>query len=288
MKLTTTNKQEIVVALQTYVARFTSQNKAAASLQGTSAGTISQMLSGKWERISDEMWRKVASQVAPTPSSEGWQIVSTTSFNQIAFVLNDAQENQNCTWAVGDAGCGKTTTARHYAATHSEVFTVLCSEDMKRSDFLREIARQMGVRITGYNLREMLEMLIAELIKMRQPLLVFDEADKLTDRVFHYFITLYNRLEEYCGIVFLSTSYIKRRIATGLRSDRRGYAEMHSRMGRKFFNIDATTPADVCAICMANGIVDKTQVAHVIKDTEAFDFDLRRVKKVVKINRKEC
>ena len=31
-----------------------------------------------------------------------------------------------------------------------------------------------------------------DIIQMDAPLLVFDEADKLTEPVFHYFISLYN------------------------------------------------------------------------------------------------
>ena len=51
-------KKDICEALRLYVAKYPSQNKAAASLDGTSAGTVSSILSGKWENISDEMWKK--------------------------------------------------------------------------------------------------------------------------------------------------------------------------------------------------------------------------------------
>lgn len=69
---------------------------------------------------------------------------------------------------------------------------------------------------------------------MDAPLLVFDEADKLTEPVFHYFISLYNKLEEKCGVVFLSTDYIVKRISNGLKYQKPGYKEFFSRIGRKF------------------------------------------------------
>ena len=112
-------------------------------------------------------------------------------------------------------------------------------------------------------------------------MLLFDEADKLTERVFHYFIDLYNRLEDKCGIVFFSTSYIKRRMKMGLRYDKKGYNEIHSRIGRKFFELEQTSPNDVYAICVANGLTDRGKIAEVVKDAEQYDFDLRRVKKGV-------
>ncbi len=116
---------------------------------------------------------------------------------------------------------------------------------------------------------------------MGHPLLIFDEADKLIESVFHYFIDLYNRLEDHCGIVFFSTNYIKRRMAMGLRYDKKGYNEIHSRIGRKFFELEATSAKDVYLVCMANGVTDKAAISKVVKDSEAYDFDLRRVKKAV-------
>jgi hypothetical protein len=46
-------KQNIVNHLQAYCERYESQKRAANSLKGVSAATVSQMLSGKWELIAD-------------------------------------------------------------------------------------------------------------------------------------------------------------------------------------------------------------------------------------------
>lgn len=280
-------KETIAAGLKKYVAKFPSQNKAAQSLTGTSAGTISQIISGKWTLISDEMWKKIASQVMTTDTNE-WLIVKTTAYQEMDFAMSDAQEWKNVTWIVGEAGCGKTTAAKSYSETGKEVFYILCSEDMKRSDFIREIAHKIGVKTDGYSLRETLENVMGALIQMDKPLLLFDEADKLTDTVFHYFITIYNRLEDKCGICFFSTNYIVRRMKAGLRYNKKGYNEMHSRIGRKFFELEKTTPNDVYSVCQMNGLGDKKDISRVIMDAEGYDFDLRRVKKAIhKIKRME-
>lgn len=44
----TNEKQQIVESLKAYVAKYGSQNKAAQSLVGISAATLSQMLKGNW------------------------------------------------------------------------------------------------------------------------------------------------------------------------------------------------------------------------------------------------
>lgn len=116
---------------------------------------------------------------------------------------------------------------------------------------------------------------------MENPLLVFDEGDKLNDNVFHYFINLYNRLEGKCGITFLSTDYIQHRIDCGLNHNRKGYNEIYSRIGRKFFKLEPTSCNDVFAICQANGLMDKKLIANVIDVTEKSEFDLRCVKDAI-------
>ena len=280
-ELTLKDKDAIRDNLKAYCGRFQSQNKASGSLKGVSAGTVSTILNSKYENISDEMFRNIASQIGGGANAGGWQIVETNAYQEIRFALSDAQEWRNVTWIVGDAGCGKTTTAQMYAQENKEVFYVLCSENMSKAEFIREIARTIGIKSDGYTLRGLWDLIIGNLIQMESPLMVFDEADKLTDTVFHYFISFYNRLEDKCGTIFMSTDYIKRRMDLGLRHNKKGYNEIHSRIGRKFFDVDQTSANDVYAICIANGLTEKSKINEVIKDAETCDFDLRRVKKSI-------
>lgn len=273
-------KVQIKAALAAYMAKYPSRNKAAQSLKGVSAPTISSIMNDNWANISDDMWRNIAAQVCTGVSGE-WQIVATAANQEMNYVLDDALRWRNVTWVVGDAGCGKTTAARQYEAEHGEAFYILCSEDMRRGDFIRDIASRIGLRTDGYTLRDNLDAIISALVQMQHPLLIFDEADKLSERVFHYFIDLYNRLEERCGIVFFSTAYIKRRIKMGLRYDKKGYNEIDSRIGRKFFEVEPTGPNDVYAVCAANGLNDKAVISGIIREVEECDFDLRRVKKAI-------
>ena len=274
-------KEQIAQRLKAYVAKYPSQNKAVGSLKGTSAGSVSNILNGKWENISEEMWRKVGEQVGTVGQEQGWTIVETGPYQEISYARNDAQMYKNVTWVVGEAGCGKTTSARIYVEEHKEVFYLQCSEDMYKGEFVREIARLTGIRTEGFTVRGLWQEILDNLIQMDAPLMIFDEADKLTESVFHYFISLYNKLEDKCGVVFMSTDYIMKRIENGLRWKKPGYKEFYSRIGRKYFMLEDTTVNDVYAICTANGIKEHKDLDEVIKDAEACDFDLRRVKKSI-------
>lgn len=277
--LTTEMKEQVRSALIAYRSNYPTLNRAAESLQGVSSATVSQLCNGKYELISDEMFIRIATQIGF--AFDSWNLHEGKTFKEITFTLSDAQAYKNVTWIVGDAGCGKTTAAIEYRRTHRNVFYILCSEDMRRSDFVREIAKQVGAPTDTTNLRDMLENAISMISFLGNPLLVFDEGDKLTDSVFNYFISIYNRLEGHSGIVFLSTDYIKRRMEAGLRYNKKGYKEINSRIGRRFFDVSPTEQNDIYAICQANNLTDRADIEEVLKDAKRSDNDLRRVKRCI-------
>ena len=269
MKFSTEDKNEIRDALKAYCGNYSSNNRAAESLQGVSPAIVSQIINSKYDSISDDMFVKISRQIGF--SFEHWNICDSRCFQEANLVMNDAQTFKNVTWIVGDAGCGKTTAAIEYRRTHKNVYYILCSEDMRRSDFVREIARQVGAPCDSVNIREILENAIDMISYLNNPLIIFDEGDKLTDSVFNYFITIYNRLENHSGIIFLSTDYIKRRINNGIRYNKKGYKEINSRIGRRFFDLSATDQTDIYAICKANEL----------EDARKSENDLRRVRRTV-------
>ena len=89
MEITMKEKDAISESLRAYVAKYPSQTKAAGSLKGVSVGTVSNILNGRYENISDEMFRNVASQVGGV-SATGWQIVETGAYQEITAVLSAA------------------------------------------------------------------------------------------------------------------------------------------------------------------------------------------------------
>lgn len=279
MKFTTEMKEQVRTALIAYCENYPTRNRAAESLQNVSSATVSQLCNGKYDLISDDMFTRIAVQIGF--AFDSWTLHEGKTFKEITFALSDAQAYKNVTWVVGDAGCGKTTAAIEYRRTHRNVFYILCSEDMRKSDFVREIAKQVGAPVDGTNLRDILEYAISMIAFLQNPLIIFDEGDKLTDSVFSYFISIYNRLENKAGIVFLSTDYIKRRVENGLRYNKKGYKEINSRIGRKFFDVSVATEQDVYAICQANGLTDPADIKRVQREAAQGEYDLRRVRRVV-------
>ena len=102
--MTQKEKDDIREALRVYAAKYSSQKKAAASLNGVSAGTLSAVINGKYESISDDMFRNIIAQITPAAAATGWQLVETNSFQEIWYALSDAQEFKKVRWIVGGAG----------------------------------------------------------------------------------------------------------------------------------------------------------------------------------------
>lgn len=268
-------KQTIVERLIEFCDQKGSQAKAAAALKVSNA-TVSQMINGNWELIKDEMWRTVSNGIGMQGGN--WATVATGGYKRMTSVLEDAQENSLVMAVIGDAGCGKTQAIEHYVKDHRNAYHLQCAEYWNKKNFLQNLCQQMGMRNTYGTVYDLIEDIVRELEKQDSPLIIVDEADKLSDVVLYFFITFYNRLEDHCGIVLCATGYLKKRIIAGERNERKGFAEIHSRVGRNFIGMPQTTSEDIAAICEANGVDDLNAINTICKKS---DFDLRRVKRLV-------
>lgn len=269
-------KQQIADQLRAYCEQKGSQNKAANSLNGVSSATISKVLSGQWETIADEMWRTISAQTGA--KSEGWQVVSTRAYDVITFTLANAQTDALVLAVTGEAGSGKTEAIKNYTAGHANAYHLVCSEYWNRCTFMGKLLKCMGVGVSGTTVSEMMDDIVDTLKRKDAPLIVLDEADKLTDQVLYFFISLYNQLEGHCGIILTATSFLKKRIERGVRLNRKGYAEIYSRIGRKFVALPLLNSEDIAAVCVANGVSDAKSINSIIDEAEG---DLRRVKRSV-------
>lgn len=271
-----TEKEAIAAKLRAYVESKESQNAAAKSLRGVSAATVSQILNGNWELISDDMWRTVANQTGYDPRQ--WSVVETEGYTRMTQVLTDAQQHSLVMAVVGDAGCGKSQAIKVYAEQHRGVIALSCSEYWNRKEFLSELLQSLGTEPGGSTVADMVREAIRQLKRREGVLIILDEADKLSDQVLHFFITIYNKLEDTVGIVLCATQYLKKRIERGVVNNRKGYKEIYSRIGRKFIPMPVVNRCDIKGVCLANGLDDCREIERIIDDA---DNDLRRVKRLV-------
>ena len=268
--ITNEEKEMIRVRLGEYCEMKGSQKRAATSLVGVSPATVTQIVTGKWELINEKMWRSIAAQIGVKQTR--WNIVETRNYRALSDIFADAQENALVLAVCGEAGTGKSLTAAHYGAENPNVYVLACSEYWNRKTFLRELLRVMGKNPAGDTVGDV----VMALKRRENPLIILDEADKLSDQVMFFFITFYNKLEDYCGIVLMATDYLEKKVRRGLRLNKKGYKEIYSRIGRRFVAMPGLSATDISDVCRANGVEGLREIETVKKDCEG---DLRRVKR---------
>lgn len=273
--MTTESKTLIKNLLDKYCDGFTSQAKAANSLKGVSAGTISQIRNGNWELISEAMWLSVGKQVGLRPDE--WVIVNTRNHQVIQKLLLDAKENSRVHAIVGHASWGKDTGLMAFKSSNKNFFQVNCSEELKVKYLLAEILESMGEVASG-TAYKMSKMLVAVVSKFDTPVIALNEYEKLDQRTFKYFITLFNLLEGKCGIIVSGTPALKNRILNGVNLCKPGYDEIYSRVGKRFIELTTPTKMDIANMCTANGVTEPLDMSEIYNSANG---DLRRVKKLI-------
>lgn len=273
--MTDSQKKEVQMLLKTYVEQHGSQAKAASTLTGVSEATIIHIRRGEWESISDDMWRKVGKQVGFSNKGK-WNLEQTVDFKTLVNYFDDAREFSNVFAITAQTGSGKTFTSEWYGRNRENVYVIGCAEYFNRKVFLQQILQRMGKDNTGYNVAEMMDLIVETLMRQENPLIILDEVDKLPDQVLYFFITFYNKLHGKCGIVLLATDFLNKRILRGRKMNKKGYAEIFSRIGRRFISLRGTDESEIAAICKANGLTDPAIIRSIYNEYEG---DLRRVER---------
>ncbi len=279
--MTHTDKIQTVEALERLIAQKGSQNQVANGMQGVSAATLSQMRNHKWELIASEMWRKVAAYVGV--AANGWNYAETRNSSDLLRMFSESQNHSLVMAITGKAGSGKTESAKKYESENKNVFLLSCNEYWDKRWFLRELLSKMGKEHSGMTLPEMMHKVVLLLKSLDSPIMILDEADKLADNVLLFFITLYNSLENHCGIVLMATHFLEKRIRRGVAMEKKGYREIYSRVGLRFIELEDTSYSDVEAVCKANGVDDSATIRAISKDS---DGDVRRVRRLIFANKR--
>jgi DNA transposition AAA+ family ATPase len=225
------------------------------------------------------MWRKVAKQTGFTLNP--WNVAPTSVYNKLTAYFNDAQRNPSGIHSlVINAGLGKSVTVRSYTADNQSAYYICCHRHITIRTLLRDMLKSMGKDSSG-TIGEMLENLVNYLERENDPLLIIDEVDKLRDEVLEMFVDLENKLHGKCGLVFIATPYLKKRIESGVNRNKRGFTELYSRMKRICWEL---TPSknefkkDVSLICRANGVTNEQAIIEMHNKCEN---DLRVLKDLI-------
>lgn len=270
MQLSPENKLLIANELARRSAK-TSQNQLALQADVSSA-TISQMLNNNWKLISDAMWRKVQVTLRIDPK---WNTAKTDNFIKMQQLLAAAKKQSLSIGISDSAGKGKTEAFTAFERENSNVIYVECKNYWTKKSYIKQLLINTGLNSEGTT-EDLINRFIKHLKGLPSPLLIIDQFDKLKDPQLDLFMDFYNDLSGHCAFVISGVQALEKRIVKGVNREKIGYAELYSRIGKKFIQLDPIVEKDVQLICHANGVKDPEEVSFIYHNSEG---DLRRVRR---------
>lgn len=227
-----------------------SQNKLAEMI-GVSNGTISNIVNEVWERLNESMLLKIKSFF----NTKEWTVIETYNFSFVQNACKEAREYKRMISIIGYSGAGKTTALQHYYKKTANTFLVTCGRAMRTKQFLSEILKSLGVNYLASDY-EMVRMIIDELNKKDNPLLIIDEASKLSQNALMYLQDIWDGIEDNAGIIIAGVEYLINNIKKGAEKNKCGMPEFYGRVS-KWVYLQLPEKEEVEAVCTNNGLTDK-------------------------------
>lgn len=235
-----------------------SQNKLAEMI-GISPATLTNLLKERWEKFNESMLIKIYSYFTPN----NWNLVETTNFETIYCRCDEARNKKSLIALIGYAGAGKTATIRNYYENNPDTYLVTCAKNMRTKQFLSEILKSLGVSYLASDF-EMTKTIIEELNKKQAPLLIIDEASKLSSTHLMYIQDIWDGIEPNCGLILAGVDYLLTNVKKQAEKNKIGMPEFYSRVSMWQY-LSPPTKEEIKSICIANGIEDKNALQAICK-----------------------
>ncbi len=258
--MTNTQKQHIKNALVRYLLATPDADTALFRLRGISRKVIADIKNNNWEEVDDASWHAVARRAGYSAMQE--RPGDTGAYLMLRLLFSDAQNHAGRYVGIAGHGLGKSYAAAAYMQEHCNVCCITGDGGFHRRSFLTALLRMEGMEASG-SLEEMTKRWVAGFTAKDAPLLIIDDAHRLTDAVLHTAATLAALLDGKAGVVLMGSMLLKLRIQNGYRTGTDGYADIYPVFGKRFAVLNGVNPADVAPVCEANGISDPDLVRFI-------------------------
>jgi DNA transposition AAA+ family ATPase len=261
------DRNGLIQHTRNWIARLGTQSDVARKI-GISDAALSTWLGGKYGADTEKMDRTIAKALDYKPKS--WVTVqSIVNYRMIEVIVADARKDHQWFAISNKAGSGKTETLEDiYNRDVTGSVLLIQAEEWHARQFLMKLVERLCGPICGksgtkrmgggvrqyYNVADLIDIVVSHISNLDNPVLMIDEADKLRPSALRTLIPIYNRTRGRLGVVLAGTENLEKEIKSGVRSNRKGYDELDSRLCRTYIKLQGATQREVFAICEANGI----------------------------------
>lgn len=251
-------------ALRQYIDNLISRGSSAAELSrrcGVTDAAMSQFRKDKYAANDDQLAEKIATGLYYFENSRN--VVDTvTSYRQVKTAFVTARNKRKWFCISSRSGSGKTQSLIDLYNVYGDgaVIYLKCRK-WSSHKFLMRLATAMGEKVNRYmDNDDLLDICAAHMNRTadRKPILLIDDAGKLTHSAMNCLIPLYDDTLGRMGCLVAGTETLERNIKRYVGRIE-GYDEIDGRFGRNYISLLGATKKDVINICLANGVQDKEE-----------------------------
>ena len=251
--MTNVQKEEIRQAINNYChAKGLSKNEFATQAEVSSA-TLSNIEHNKWDNIADGIWRKLHIKVKSFAS----KVFSTQDYSAIVKLCDISRKKHYMCGLIADTGMGKTTALDAHTFSKS-TYKVTFDKTLRPKQFFAALLKEMGVAFDG-NIHAMVSLIADELNEQENPLIIIDEAGKLTHTMILYLQVLRDKTAKNCGIVLAGMPYFKENLIKLANKHKEGYAEFYRRINI-WHQLEGLTREEIEFVCNTYDITDTAKI----------------------------
>ena len=184
---------------------------------------------------------------------EAVELFDTSDFSSIYSLCDRARKDKLLVGIAADTGMGKTTALTSYAK-RKNVYYVRYEKMMKPRNFFISLLKEMGIDYEG-SINDMVNRIIVELNQQESPLVIVDEAGKITHAMILYLHDLRDKTNKKAGIVLAGMPYFKNNLIKFSNKEKEGYSEFFRRINL-WHTLNGLTRKEIQLILDAHGISD--------------------------------
>lgn len=237
MELTQEYKDKVVAALKQARENYSGIDKNFATMHGINPSVYSRIKSGDTDKVINNMqWLEIGRKMDVTMNERKWKTARTDVYTILEEDIMFCAEYSKSRICVSDCGIGKSYTAKHLSRIKKNVFYMDCSQAKTQQQFIRLLAKTIGVDATG-KLADVKENVKYWLRMLPKPVVVVDEAGDLNYGAFLELKEFWNATEGLCGWYMIGADGLRAKLERGINNKKVGFRELFSRFSENFTSV---------------------------------------------------
>jgi hypothetical protein len=237
-QLPTDLKEKVVAALLEKRKLFSGTDQQFSKQYGIHFSIFSRLKNGGSleDVLRNAQWLNIARELGVETTERRWLMARTDVFVMIEEDVLFCKSNAKSMMLVDDCGIGKSYSAKHLSRSLSNCFYIDGRQCPTKSEFVRELAKAIGVESEG-RLATVRANIKYALKALPFPVVIIDEAGAFNYEAFMLLIELWNATEKACGWYIMGADGLRKLVETGITNKKVGYAEFFSRFNERYNSV---------------------------------------------------